>query len=215
MSERRPIHTCNLCQAMWEGPVAPPATCPGCGSEQGWTAAEVGSQHGMVGGRVFVPGTDTPMTRIFFCKGCKGMTVVRRGGPKPEVCPKCQAPGEVLEEAAIDKPKEVLKPAFVGGEEAARVKQHAALAALQKANDEVQRARDLEVSAQLREVNLTKKPAILLAEDYRKEWIAERVTEWFAKGALTVPGTPEPAARAIWDEATAMYDEGKKRGMLP
>jgi hypothetical protein len=89
MSESRTkIQSCNLCQAIWEG-ADPPAVCPHCKAPADWTAAEVGTHPGMVGGRVFVPGTDTPMTRMLLCKACRKLHVVRRGGAVPTTCEKC------------------------------------------------------------------------------------------------------------------------------
>jgi hypothetical protein len=212
---RRPIHVCDLCQAIWEGPTPPPATCPHCGGSS-WKAAEVGNQPGMVGGRVFLPGTNTPMTRIFICQACKKMVVVRRGGPQPSECPQCKAAGgQLLEAAAPNKDEKKPTPT--------------ARTLADVAKDEYERQARAQPGY---EPPRTERETLavgrtITAEDYRKEWIAERVAEWanvnlLGCAKLTKPlvdlslSTPpiDPAA-LVWDGATNLYDEGKKRGMLP
>jgi hypothetical protein len=49
------------------------------------------------------------------------------------------------------------------------------------------------------------------AEDYRHEWVAERVASMSDKAPF---GTPVATAD-LWGWAEALYDEGKRRGHLP
>jgi hypothetical protein len=65
------------------------------------------------------------------------------------------------------------------------------------------------------------------AEEYRGEWVADRVAADWDKGAALPSGVDieafqvgaQPGGRRgvslVWDAAEALYDEGKKRGHLP
>lgn len=187
MSEDRiKVSTCDQCNALWQGPVAPPATCPQCKTATSWTAGEVGKQAGMVGGRVFVPGTNTPMTRVFLCEACGKMTVVRRGAPAPEACAKCGVAGRFVEAtgaALKDPPKETV-PA---------------------PPDEEKPDPRLFLDAE----DVRNHPT---ADEYRGEWIAERVAAFFDSGKFAdVPANCDE----LWAAAERLYDEGRKRGHLP
>jgi hypothetical protein len=221
-SERRRVNVCDLCSAIWDGPT-PPKQCPGCKAHPNWRAADVAKQKGVVGGRTFVAGTETPMTRIFFCEGCAKMVVSRRGEPPPEVCPNeaCEDREKGFREAQptgkmeIEPPPENATPAEVKA---------AARGALPKSlrKSEVDLTSEASTAKEARAVvaraffqapDHIPEPEPMTAEEYRSQWLAERV-------AAMVDHADVEALQAVrpeewWNVAQYVYDEGRRRGHLP
>ena len=192
---RRAVHVCNLCNAIWDGSTAPPPQCPNCGGGTGWADAEVGDQPGMVGGRLFKPGTNVPLTRVFLCRSCSGMTVVRHGGAVPATCPKCGADGAQLTEAMTEKKKPAPPNATVGG----YAVEHAVPVPPPR----------VEVRQPVMEP-----PRGITADDYRLEWVAERVAAWSDHGGLE-RAVAHDLSSQIWASTAALYDAGREAGFLP
>lgn len=208
--ERKQIHTCKLCGALWEGPVAPPAQCPQCQSSAGWNRAEIGPQPGMVGGRVFVAGTQTPMTRLFVCNRCAKTNVVRNGGAPPEACAKCGASGEgTFVEAMTSAPRvpAEMQPTVQAPQQAGQLtQQQVGQLDPPPVPDDPPRALQEHPQGQM------------TADEYRREWIADRVATWTEGSGLSllVESASEPTAMTvIWDRTEALYDAGRQRGFLP
>ncbi len=208
--QRQKVYVCDLCQAIWQG-THPPTQCPGCSHQTTWQQAEVGPQKGMVGGRVFVPGTQTPMTRIFYCDSCNRMVVTRRGAPPPQQCSQCGATQEHLREAAAVPIPETLQTAAHALLSAEIRRSHAAQLP-QPSSVPTEAPPSLASSGRPEDVEWSIHAEAKDADSYRSEWISERVASNF-------DANPRRTTRAdrqnIWDDAEALYDEGRERGHLP
>src|SRR5271157_6074390 len=193
------VHVCDTCAAVWDAAAAPPAACPHCGTSGQWRAAEVRNHTGMVGGRVFVPGTDTPMTRMFICSACKKLHVVRRGDEPP---PSCRTCGSTLHEAgAVVPPKlsaQLDEPVVTG--KARRLQEKAARVAPSPRPQPI----PMDVSLPFSPTAPNVPP-----EEYRAEWIAERVARWSERCDLRQPDGD------VWQYFTHLYDAGRELGFLP
>jgi hypothetical protein len=212
---RTQVHTCAACSAVFEGPW-PTQKCPGCHQPASWKTIDVDRQPGVVGGRAFVPGTQTPMTRIFYCQACGAMQVTRDGSlpgkclkcgtmqafveatPNPNLAmdhtPKKSPADELLEQALRLKKEEQDKKTR---EEPYRQMEADSTLGSSPAEQEIFRKFDREPQTD---------------EQYRKDWIAERAIEsWSRMGLEPVLGIAEN----IWIAAERFYDEGRKRGFLP
>ncbi len=226
--QRQKVHVCDLCQAIWQG-THPPTQCPGCSHQTTWQQAEVGPQKGMVGGRVFVPGTQTPMTRIFYCDSCNRMAVTRRGAPPPQQCSQCGATQEHLREAAAAPTPEPLQTVSVHPPAVlpSRV-MHEAPPLSKEAKQEIRRIHaaqlpqpssvpteappSLASSGRPEDVEWSIHAEAKDADSYRSEWISDRVAANFDANPRH---TTSSDRKNIWDDAEALYDEGRERGHLP
>lgn len=222
---RRPVHVCNLCSAIWEGPVKPPAVCPQCGGGNGWTSGDVGDQPGMVGGRVFIQGTDKPMTRVFVCSACNKTTVVRGSAQDPTACA-CGA--AALAQAMTGKLPAA--PPTLHAAAGAAVGNQASRELGQKENPVtychhpkgngicggLKPCDEHDVPEDRADVRVPEKSdgqtsPVLSPEEYRAEWISERVANWFERhDSVSTGDIPN-----LWTLTEQLYDEGKKRELLP
>jgi hypothetical protein len=242
---RRPVHVCNVCDAIWEGPVAPPQVCPKCGGNAGWKGGEVGDMPGHVGGRIFVPGTDRPMTRAFLCQGCGKLNVARGSAPDPTQCAQCGRADALVEALNGNNPPPAPPPQPAQPRPRATVGNHgprelAEQAALGLAGGAPQPPRvppvhvprgaegsGAALAAAMAGVTTTLAenlaPAIsgrpeipetsISAEEYRSEWVNERVTRWVERAPASEL-VPENLP-ALWDFFERLYDEGQRRKHLP
>jgi hypothetical protein len=201
---RKKVHVCGVCQALWEGPT-PPRKCPGCQAEGQWTPAEVGRQEGFVGGRVFVPGTDKPMTRIFLCNACSKMTTTRKGADAPDACPKCGAKASDLAEGQSLFQESVPQPIRKRPEPPAPEP---------RKKPEPQSEVDLTSDGEAAEWSPAHLRGAITADEYRREWIADRVAALIDSGEYDLEKTDYVAA-LVWGFAERLYDTGKRLGYLP
>jgi predicted nucleic acid-binding Zn-ribbon protein len=205
------VHTCPHCAAVFEGG-NPPSICPGCHTPSKWRTVEVDKQPGVVGGRAFVPGTQTPMTRVFYCAACSKM-VVTRDGSVPKKCAKCA--WEAFNEASPNARILPETPAVQKSPADALMEQ--ALAAKKAEQEELAAEEYATLNAILKWMNpkmpegeyVAKQAPEVTAEEYRREWIVERAIElWVAPDAGL-------DAEASWLSAEKFYDVGKAKGFLP
>jgi hypothetical protein len=213
-TRKQVVHTCGLCEAIFEGPT-PPKVCPRCGAAASWRQREVGSRPGQVGATEFVPGTETPMTRVFYCKVCRAMNVTRDGSV-PATCSKCQhvakegyelfdesTPGSkiAVDDTPIAQPPAQqptprdLPPAQSGRPEPS-IPPHG-----------VYRTQFADM---IPEEVVEKTAKGVDAEEYRSEWVVERVAAML-EGGMT--GSSLPAD--VFAFVESFYDEARKRGHLP
>jgi ribosomal protein L37AE/L43A len=236
----------------------------------------VGTHEGFIGGRVFVPGTDTPMTRMFICRECKKLHVVRRGAEPPTKCSKCgcahldeagsataKKPRAVESDAKpemtiqqvldakrtydaftlsakelastpekgqtqkdIDAKRLEMADEMLSTVPASQLYEFArnwiVTAAQHATNEEYWQMRAKSAEEKLVAVGLgeTDSAKQVQADDYRREWIVDRVVAWAdVQGGvcafLDSGGDEPPVAEQVWTLVAELYDSGRKLGYLP
>lgn len=225
-ARKQVVHTCGLCEAIFEGP-SPPKTCPRCGVSV-WKKHEVGGRPGVVGATEFVPGTETPMTRVFYCKVCRTMNVTRDGSI-PVTCTSCRheakadhelfdesTPGKkiAVDDTPISQPAQAPTPRDLPPAQAGQPGVHD-LPLPQR----IQRTQFADMLPE--ETGISGRmivpggghgggAPVQPPDEYRSEWVAERVVAMLDSASL---GTTLPDD--AWAYVESFYDAGRARGHLP
>jgi hypothetical protein len=185
---RRTVHTCGLCQAVFEGP-RPPVKCPQCQAVGQWGTADVVRRDGVVGGQVVLSGTSTPQTRVFYCSGCTKMTVTRDGSD-PAACDHCG--GEAWVEASPQKKIQIDQTPVASKPKPSPVQAPPAPAS-DKLDADTYRSE-------------------WIAERVVAVWDAGHVSFDLENSTVL---TRRDHVSMLWTYAEQIYDEGRQRGHLP
>jgi hypothetical protein len=209
------VHTCGLCEAIFEGANLP-KMCPRCGAAAAWKQREVGSRPGVVGATEFVPGTETPMTRVFYCKVCRGLNVTRDGSI-PVACSTCRHEAkeghELFDESTSGKKIAVDDTPIAPPPQAPPMPRDLPAAQSGRPDPVPPLPQRTQFADTIPEevVERTEAAAVPVdAGEYRSEWVMERVCAMLDAG---VTGSSSPAD--VFDFVEGFYDEARKRAHLP